>query len=75
MTALMAWPRFDSLGQEPQGANQMAGPAVTRTPNLHRANQRSLLESADGSMATAANLAGEHKTFFDEAIKESTIVS
>ena len=31
----------------------MAAPAVTRTPNLHRANE-SLLESANGSMATVA---------------------
>jgi hypothetical protein len=38
---------------EPQGAKQMAAPAEPRTPNLHRANN-SLLESANGSMATVA---------------------
>ena len=36
MTASMAWPRFDSLRAEPQGANQIAAPAEPRTPNLHR---------------------------------------
>jgi hypothetical protein len=44
---------------EPQGANQMAAPAELRTPNMHRA-KRSLLESADGSMATSAT--GEKKS-------------
>jgi hypothetical protein len=53
VTALIAWPRFHSARAEPQGAKQMAAPAEPRTPNLHRAN-RSLLESADGSMATVA---------------------
>jgi len=42
--------------EEPQGANQMAAPAEPTTPNLHRANE-SLLESAYGSMATAADSA------------------
>jgi len=32
----------------------MAAPAELRTPNMHRAKP-SLLESADGSMATAAS--------------------
>jgi hypothetical protein len=41
-----------------QVANQIAAPAELRTPNMHRA-MRSLLESADGSMATAANSAEE----------------
>jgi len=41
-----------------QVANQMAAPAELRTPNMHRAKP-SLLESADGSMATVA--AGEKK--------------
>ena len=53
MTALIAWPRFDSQRAEPQGANQIAAPAEPRTPKLHRAN-KSLLESAYGSMATVA---------------------
>jgi hypothetical protein len=39
----------------------MAAPAVTRTPNMHRANE-SLLESADGSMATAATRREEKET-------------
>jgi hypothetical protein len=38
----------------------MAAPAVTRTPNLHRANE-SLLESANGSMATVATRREEKK--------------
>ena len=53
MTALIAWPRFHSKRAEPQGAKQMAAPAETRTPTCTERNQ-SLLESADGSMATAA---------------------
>jgi hypothetical protein len=38
--------------------NQVAAPAETRTPNLHRAKP-SLIESADGRVATVANSAGE----------------
>jgi hypothetical protein len=38
---------------ELQGDNQMAAPAEPRTPNMHRANDRSH-KSADGSMATVA---------------------
>jgi hypothetical protein len=53
VTALIAWPGFHSARAEPQGAKQIAAPAEPRTPNLHRANQ-SLLESANGSMATVA---------------------
>jgi hypothetical protein len=41
---------------ERQVANQMAAPAESRTPNLHRANEP-LLESANGSLATVANSA------------------
>ncbi len=37
VTALIAWPGFHSERAEPQGDNQMAAPAVTRTPNMHRA--------------------------------------
>jgi len=40
-------------------AKQMAAPDELRTPHMHRAT-RSLLESADGSMATVANSAGEN---------------
>ena len=39
VTALMAWPRFHSERAEPQGDNQMAAPAETRTPNMHRAKR------------------------------------
>src|SRR5215470_1951810 len=39
--------------------NQVAAPAEPRTPNLHRA-KRSLLESANGSMATAAAIGQEN---------------
>ena len=37
MTASIAWPRFDSSRTDPQGAKQIAAPAETRTPNMHRA--------------------------------------
>ena len=53
MTALIAWPRFHSERAEPQGDKQMAAPAETRTPNLHRA-KRIAPRNADGSMATVA---------------------
>jgi len=39
VTALMAWPRFDSERAERQGAKQMAAPAELRTPNMHRAKR------------------------------------
>jgi hypothetical protein len=42
-----------SLQDETEVENQVAAPAETRTPNVHRA-KRSLLESASGSMASAA---------------------
>src|SRR5580658_5443187 len=32
--------------------NQVAAPAATRTPNLHRAKQKSLTKRADGRVAT-----------------------
>jgi len=65
----MAWPKFHSERAEPKGANQMAAPAETRTPNMHPANQ-SLLESADGSMATVA--LGGRKTFVSEQERRFT---
>jgi len=34
----MAWPTFHSYVKL-QGANQMAAPAETRTPNMHRAKR------------------------------------
>jgi hypothetical protein len=39
VTASIAWPRFDSPRAESQGAKQMAAPAETRTPNMHRAKR------------------------------------
>jgi hypothetical protein len=59
VTALIAWPAFHSSVKR-EGAKQIAAPAEPRTPNMHRANQ-SLLESADGSMATVATR--REKTF------------
>jgi hypothetical protein len=51
--------------------NQVAAPAETRTPNLHRAKQP-LIESADGRVvATVANSAGE-KILSNEKTKEPT---
>ena len=37
MTAQMAWPNFYPLMVEAKVAEQVAAPAETRTPNLHRA--------------------------------------
>jgi len=55
VTALIAWPNFHPT-MEGKVENQVAAPAETRTPNLHRAN-KSLIESADGRVATAWVLA------------------
>jgi hypothetical protein len=53
VTALIAWPSF-----HPQDGTevdkQVAAPAETRTPNLHRANQKRSSKSADGRVATVA---------------------
>ncbi len=38
MTALMVWPNFHRE-MEAEVDNQVAAPAATRTPNLHRANK------------------------------------
>ena len=74
MTASMAWPRFPLAKSRTQGAKQVAAPAELRTPNLHRAKE-SLLESANGSMATVADSAEENfslrqrtKTHYDRKI-------
>jgi hypothetical protein len=51
VTASNAWP--DSIVEmEREVEKQVAAPAETRTPNLHRANE-TLIESADGRVATA----------------------
>jgi hypothetical protein len=50
VTASNAWP--DSIVEmEREVDNQVAAPAETRTPNLHRANE-TLIKSADGRVAT-----------------------
>ena len=50
MTASIAWP--DSIAEmEVEVENQVAAPAETRTPNLHRAME-TLIKSADGRVAT-----------------------
>ena len=59
-----------TFGFRTEVANQVAAPAETRTPSMHRAND-SLLESADGSMATVATRQGE-QMLFHETRKEST---
>jgi len=50
--------------------NQVAAPAATRTPNLHRANKIAH-QSADGRVATVAHSAGE-KTLSNKKTTEST---
>jgi hypothetical protein len=52
VTALIAWPNFHAKGGG-EVDKQVAAPAETRTPNWHRAKQ-SLIESADGRVATVA---------------------
>jgi len=50
VTASNAWP--DSIVEmEREVENQVAAPAETRTPTLHRAKE-TLIESADGRVAT-----------------------
>ena len=44
MTALIALPNFH-LRDEKEVDNQVAAPAVTRTPNLHRANKNRSLRA------------------------------
>jgi hypothetical protein len=59
VTASNAWP--DSIVEmEREVENQVAAPAETRTPNLHRANE-TLIESADGRVATV--VARKNKDF------------
>jgi hypothetical protein len=52
VTALIAWPSF-RLEMEDKVDKQVAAPAETRTPNLHRAKNRSH-KSADGRVAPVA---------------------
>jgi hypothetical protein len=71
VTALMAWPRFNSSRAEPQGAKQMAAPAETRTPNMHRA-KRIAPRECGWKHGDSGHSAGEQKTLFNEANEEST---
>ena len=69
MTALMAWPG-SILAMEREVENQVAAPAETRTPNLHRAKQNRSLKSADGRVATVAT--GREKNLVQRKNKELT---
>ena len=51
MTASNAWPNFYFQNGR-KVDNQVAAPAETRTPNLHRAKQNRSSKSADGRVAT-----------------------
>ena len=44
MTALIAWPQLPFSRMEREVDKQMAAPAETRTPNLHRANKALIKE-------------------------------
>jgi len=70
VTALIAWPRFDSqdgtTGRQRDGSTGLNRERPTCTER-----NESLLESADGSLATAATRR-ETKTLFNEASEEST---
>ena len=71
VTALMAWPRFDSARAEPQGAKQMAAPAETRTPNMHRA-KRIAPRECGWKHGDSGHSAGRKRNLFNEARSEST---
>ncbi len=58
MTALNAWRPTSILEMEHKVDKQVAALAETRTPNLHRAKNRSH-KSADGRVATVATRLGE----------------
>ena len=67
MTALIAWPNFQSKQMEREVDNQVAAPAETRTPNLHRA--KSQIKSADGGVDSGSV---EKKIMSNEKTKEPT---
>jgi hypothetical protein len=60
VTALIAWPRFHSARAEPQGAKQIAAPAETRTPNVHRA-KRIAPRECEWKHGDSGNSAGREK--------------
>ena len=68
MTAPMAWPRFHSEEQNPAGRK---GTQHRLNENTDITGDQSLLESANGSMATVANSAGR-KTLSNEKNPELT---
>jgi hypothetical protein len=67
VTALMAWPNFHRE-MEREVDKQVAAPAETRTPSLHRARQ-SLTKSADGRVATGLVWARRKGRFQESQIK------
>jgi hypothetical protein len=70
VTALIAWPGFHSARAEPQGAKQIAAPAETRTPNVHRA-KRIAPRECEWKHGDSGYSAGE-KIVSNEARQEST---
>jgi len=58
VTALIAWPSFH-LGDGTEVDNQVAAPAETRTPNLHRANQKALIEECGWKGGDSSDSEGE----------------
>ena len=65
MTALMVWPGFHSKRAEPQGAKQIAAPAETRTPNMHRA-KRIAPRECGWKHGDSGPLGGKKQTLFNE---------
>jgi hypothetical protein len=68
VTALIAWPTF-YLSMGGQVANQVAAPAATRTPNLHRAKIARPRVRMEGWRQWRL---GREKTLSNEKTKEST---
>ena len=65
MTALMAWPSFHRE-MEAEVDNQVAAPAETRTPNLHRAKQKSLIEECGWKGGDRVGLGAEEERKQDQ---------
>jgi hypothetical protein len=70
VTALIAWPSFH-LGDGTEVDNQVAAPAETRTPNLHRANQSLIEECGWKGGDSGGDSAGE-KTLSNEETTKPT---
>jgi hypothetical protein len=58
VTASIAWPVSINDGREVE--NQVAAPAETRTPNWHRAKQKSLNEECGWKGGDSGDSAGEN---------------